>query len=120
MWIVSNNSYISVVENRNNRDYFVVRARIKGDLENFFAGEKIEVHETSDSDYRFRTFVKKTDFITQMSENINKINYTNFKDSVKEIDRKSWYTKIWYIMYDVQERLYQTKAEWLNYYDKKF
>jgi hypothetical protein len=66
MWIVTNNSYLSVVEDKNNKNNFVVRARIAGDLQNFFTDQEIKIYETDDSDYRFRTFVSKIDFVVYL------------------------------------------------------
>ena len=33
MWVFLNNSFLSIVENRNNKDELLVRSRIKGDVE---------------------------------------------------------------------------------------
>jgi hypothetical protein len=119
MWIVSNDSFISVVEDQTNPDLFVIRARISGDLENFFQDTSIVVHETEDSDYRFRCFVTKEVFVKQITSNINSIDYTNFKNSVLEKDRKIWYTRIWSIMFYVQEQLYERKEKWWETYRVK-
>jgi hypothetical protein len=118
MWIVTNNSYLSIVENRNDSTQFVVRARIRGDLENFF-GPDVDVIETENSDYRFRVFIDKAVVKSRMIDNINSIDYFNFKDSVKSKDRKTWYTRIWGVMYDVQEDLYGSQKWWETYYNAK-
>jgi hypothetical protein len=117
MWIVTNKSFLSVVENRDNKNQFVVRARVSGDLEEFF-GHNIKVIETTNSDYRFRVFVDKAVFKSKMMNSINNIDYFNFKDSVKDYERKSWYTKIWSIMFQVQESLYESRW-WEKYYNGK-
>ena len=36
MWIFLNNSFLSMVENRNNKEELLVRSRIKGDIEKVF------------------------------------------------------------------------------------
>lgn len=120
MWIVTNKSFLSAVQDRNDTNKFVVRARVKGDLESFF-GSDIKVLETDNSDYRFRTFVDLELFKTKMIEEINSIDYSNFKDSVKDYERYGWYTQIWSVMYRVQENLYGVQKWWENYryYDKK-
>lgn len=105
MWIVTNKSFLSVVQDRKNPDKMVVRARVKGDLESFF-GSDIKVLETDDSDYRFRTFVHRTVLKGKMLEEINSIDYSNFKNSVEDDERYGWYTQIWSVMYRVQENLY--------------
>jgi hypothetical protein len=114
MWIVTNESFLSIVQNRDNPDEFVVRARIDGDIEEFL-GRDFTVLETSDSDYRFRAFVPKSVVKVKMMDQINSINYDNFKDSVKDFERKDWYTQIWTVMYRVQEAIYGTQNWWTNY-----
>jgi hypothetical protein len=118
MWIATNKSFLSVVENSKNKNQFVVRARVDGDLEEFF-GYDIDVIESADSDYRFRVFVDKAIFKHKMMDNINSIDYFNFKDSVKDFERKTWYMKIWHIMFQVQESLYESGKWWERYYNAK-
>jgi hypothetical protein len=118
MWIVTNKSFLSAVQDRLDPNIFVVRARIRGDLETFF-GDGIKVIKTEDSDYRFRVFVNKSVFKLKMMEHINSIDYTNFKDSVETKERKTWYMQIWYVMYRVQESLYGKQRWWEQYYNAK-
>lgn len=120
MWIVTNKSFLSIVEDRNDNSMFVVRARISGDLEKFFDGENVKVIESSDSDYRFRVFASKDLVRQKLVESINSINYSNFKNSVKDYERKSWYTRIWHIMFDVQEKIFGPQKWWETaYYNDK-
>lgn len=118
MWIITNKSFMSIVQNIQDPEQFVVRARIKGDLEEFF-GDSIIVIETDDSDYRFRTFVSRDEFKNKIIENINSIDYSNFKNSVKDKERYGWYTQIWSVMYRVQENLYGIQQWWAHYYNVK-
>jgi hypothetical protein len=118
MWIVTNKSFLSAVQDRDNPNGLVVRARIRGDLESFF-GNEIQVLETEDSDYRFRVFVDKALFKVKMMNSINSIDYTNFKDSVKDKERKTWYSQIWSVMFRVQETLYGMTNWWETYHNAK-
>ena len=70
MWIVMNDSFISAVEDRNNKMNLVVRARVREDLENAFPGLKNEIIESTDSDYRFRLFMAKQFFCGVMNTKI--------------------------------------------------
>ncbi len=36
MWVFLNNSFLSIVENRNNKEELLVRSRIKGDIEKVY------------------------------------------------------------------------------------
>ena len=43
MWIVLNNSFLSIVKNRNNDDELLVRARVKGDIEKIFSNADVSL-----------------------------------------------------------------------------
>ena len=57
MWVFLNNSFLSIVENRNNKDELLVRSRIKGDIEKVFPDS--DVFEMESSDYKYRSYIKK-------------------------------------------------------------
>lgn len=114
MWIITNKSFLSIVEDRNRPNVMVVRARIRGDIEDFF-GKDVLVFETEDSDYRFRSFISRSLFKDEMVKHINNIDYDNFKNSVKDDQRYSWYTRIWWVMHEVQENLYGISRWWEKY-----
>lgn len=119
MWIVTNKSYLSIVEDRNDENLFVVRARIQGDIEEFFDNPNIRVIESEDRDYRFRVFADKKLVKDKLLEKLNNIDYSNFKNSVESEERKRWYTRIWSVMFDVQEDLYGQQKWWEQYYNAK-
>ena len=52
-----NNSFLSIVDNRNNKDELLVRARIKGDIENIF--NDVETFEDETADYKYRAFISR-------------------------------------------------------------
>jgi len=106
MWIVMNDSYISAVQDRNNKMNLVVRARVREDLENAFPSLKQDIIESTDSDYRFRLFMTKQFLCGVMNTKIMNIDYDNFKNSVKQNWRHDAYLAIWSIMYKVQQNLY--------------
>lgn len=117
MWVFMNDAFFSVVKDREVETGVVVRARIRGDLENVF-GSNHSVMETEDSDYRFRMFLDQEFVANVIAERVGNINYDNFKNSIdkRDFERKSYYTKVWSVMFDWQERLYQrTNHWWLNY-----
>ena len=103
MWLVLDNSFLSIVKDRDNEDRLLVRARLKGDIEKIFP--EAEVIEGAGSDYKYRAFIKRDTVSTHLLEKINTINYTNFKNKVasNDKDRALTYSKIWSIMYQKQE-----------------
>ena len=93
MWIQFNNAFLSIVENRDNKLQLLVRARIKGDIEKIFP--EADVFEDESADYKYRTFISKAKVAARMMLKMTEINYDNFKNSVKEDDRKSSYNNVW-------------------------
>ena len=54
MWVVLNNAFFSIVQNENNEEELLVRARVKGDIEKIFP--KANVFEDNYADYKYRAF----------------------------------------------------------------
>lgn len=116
MWIVTNKSYMSIVQDNVDPSLLLVRARIRGDIETFLDNDpRYVVIEMDNSDYRFRAWVDREVVKEKMLKEINNINYDNFKNSVKEKERKAWYTRIWSVMFQVQESLYGVQEWWKSY-----
>lgn len=107
MWIVMNDSFISIVEDRNDESKVVVRARVREDLLNTFPDKLDHLIETSDSDYRFRMFLDRDYVSDRMMNKIQDIDYYNFKSSIPSTERWRYkaYEKIWAVMFDIQELL---------------
>ena len=107
MWVFLNDSFFSIVQHREKNNVVVVRARIKGDLENVF-GHEHGVFDTKESDYKFRMFLNKEYVSKVLQEKVMAIDYGNFKDSIKknDTDRKSAYMYVWSVMNGWQEKLY--------------
>ena len=93
MWIQFNNAFLSIVENREKTIELLVRARVKGDIEKVFP--EADVFEDNNADYKYRAFISKAKVAERMVLKVTEINYDNFKNSVKEIERKNVYSNIW-------------------------
>jgi hypothetical protein len=93
MWIQFNNAFLSIVENRENTTELLVRARVKGDVEKVFP--EADVFEDNNADYKYRAFISKAIVAEKIMLKVTEINYDNFKNSVKEIERKKIYGNIW-------------------------
>jgi hypothetical protein len=92
MWICFNDAFISVVAS-DLPDELMVRARNGEHLKNLFPDAKVII--TPHNDYRFRIFVKKETFAAMVVDRIGEINYTNFKNSVKENRLHDLYLQFW-------------------------
>lgn len=101
MWVMRNDAFVSVVQDRDMPDQLWCRARLRGDLERFFKRYEdcIEVVQTDDADYRFRCCVDRPMLKQVLSDTVDGIDYTNFKSSIaqgKAGDRRhDWYMKVW-------------------------
>ena len=93
MWIQFNNAFLSIVENRDNKLELLVRARVKGDIEKVFP--EANVFEDDNADYKYRAFISKANVAAKMMLKMTEINYDNFKNSVKEFERKNAYSNVW-------------------------
>lgn len=115
MWIFTNNAFFSIVEDRDNIDMVVVRARVQGDLQRAF-GNDHEIIESEDSDYRFRVFLDREYVANTIKNNVMNIDYDNFKNSIDKDDktRKSYYHDVWDVMNRWQEGVFG--GSWISKY----
>ena len=100
MWIFTSKSFISVVQKPGDTDLLTVRARIKGDIEAVFPGAKVEVNKGTD--YKYRAKVPRQDVATALHDQVMALNYSNFKNTVKENKHHSAYMDVWSAMYRAQ------------------
>ena len=103
MWIFSKEAYLSVVEDKTNPDMLLVRARVKGDIEKHFP-DSITT-ETPDADYLYRASIPRQEVATAIALIATGIDYSNFKNSVKDHRRAKFYAEVWAAMYKMQDEL---------------
>ena len=109
MWLVLNNSFLSVVALRRTKNMLLVRARQEQDLRNVFPDAAITV--TPKRDYAFRTVVSRKAMKQAMAAEIDRIDYDNFKDSVPENARHDAYLDVWTSMLMWSRGAYGPKDE---------
>jgi hypothetical protein len=101
-----NDAFLSCAQDRKDPDMLCVRARVAGDITRAFDGKVAEVRSHPGSDYAFRAWVTKDQLKAALQAAVDKIDYTNFKSSVREEDRHDAYMDIWAVMNKLQhERL---------------
>ena len=95
MWIVLNNSFLSIVKNRNDKNELLVRARVSGDIKKVFIDA--DVFEDANADYKYRSYLDRKVVANAISEELMNINYDNFKSSVSKDDnmRNTAYMNVW-------------------------
>ena len=103
MWVMLNDAFLSIVENRNNKSELLVRARVKGDLERVFTNVDTFVDDAAD--YKYRAFIAREVVEKVIASKVADINYPNFKGSVSSEDHKrhNAYMRVWSEMNKIQE-----------------
>ena len=107
MWLVTTRGFYSVVENHDDPEGLLVRARVREDLESLadlIPG--LGVEETPERDYRFRAAVTRDAWATAAAELAREIDYPNFKNAVAErqgSSRAHVYSGVWGILLRLQE-----------------
>ena len=100
MWIMLNDAFLSLVSKDCPRDSLLVRARRKGDIERIFPDAKVT--RTPDADYLFRAVVKRTEIASALAGEVRRVNYDNFKDSVRNRKLHDAYLRVWTAMSSLQ------------------
>lgn len=102
MWLCLNDSFLSIVSKECSRDELLVRARRPGDIERIFPDAK--VIETTNTDYQFRARIKKVFVEAALVEEVKRISYGNFKDSVSDTPLHNAYLRVWTAMSSLQPK----------------
>lgn len=84
MWIFTQRGFLSIVRHAEKENVLTVRSRFKGHIETIFPGAIVQDGAGTDYEYRSELPAKKvSEAIARM---IEEIEYSNFKDSLKEGD----------------------------------
>lgn len=98
MWLMTTDGFFSAVQDRDEPGSVLVRARVRGDLEQLAETLDTTVLETPDADYPFRVRVSKADWGGYVASCAEGIDYDNFKNAVgarQGHDRADVYLDIW-------------------------
>ena len=102
MWLLTTQGFYSVVEDRDDPRWLLVRARTRADLEALRAQiEDIEVFEKPEADYRWRARVLREQWLAAVAQLAAGVDYPNVKDAVHERQgprRSSLYMKVWLVL----------------------
>ena len=102
MWICLNNAFLSAVAKDCAADELLVRARVKNHITNVFPDAKVKTSDNTD--YRFRAVVKRDAIAKALADQVKCIQYPNFKDSVRDDNLHSAYSRVWSAMYTLQSK----------------
>lgn len=112
MWIFTKQGFFSIVQDKNDENYLIVRARVKGDIETLMNNNAAllngyPIEEDAGSDYRYRVRMERDVAEDFLLSAVQEIDYTNYKAAVHTVDdrRSIYYGMIWSIMADMQEHI---------------
>lgn len=101
MWVCLSNCFLSIVQPDPSKDVLRVRARRKGDIERVFPDAKVE--RTPGRDYLYRAHIGRVIVKKAMMEEVGRIDYDNFKNSVSDNRLHDAYAATWSTMARLQE-----------------
>jgi hypothetical protein len=102
MWIFISDAFFSIVEDGQQANKLLVRARFKGHIERVFPQAKVS--ETPESDYRYRTSLPRMVVTEAIAHKVAEIDYGNFKDSIKFSNPLHEAAgQVWNVMYQAQQ-----------------
>lgn len=104
MWLITSNSFVSIVEHLDDPDLLIVRGRFKGDAARFLGVPAAREQETPDADYRFRIATKREVVERAVVRAVRRVTYPNFKDSIREAWRKALAMRVWSIFHAAQQQ----------------
>ena len=99
MWLFTSDGFVSIVADKNDPqgDRLLVRSRDKMHITNVFPDA--EVFSKQPSDYQWRAWVSRKDVKNAVSKYVDKLNYTNFKNSIVDDKYHDACIDVWDAMY---------------------
>lgn len=96
MWIFTNGGFVSIVENKDDTAIVIVRARTRNHLESFILEDLVpRIFVEPFSDYNYRIEMSRGELLACLTKEVERINYVNFKNSVKDAMLKAFYSVVW-------------------------
>ena len=96
MWVMLSDSFLSIVAHRGRPKFLLVRARRSEDITVVFP--EARVIEGKGSDYEFRAVIRRRVVEDAIAGEVRRIDYDNFKNSVREPARHDVYLSVWSTM----------------------
>lgn len=94
MWILTRESFLSIVRDRGASDRLLVRGRIAEDISRLWPDA--DIIGTPEADYGFRSSIPESRVIEAITEELKAITYTtDFKGGVRDRSRHDAYLAVW-------------------------
>jgi hypothetical protein len=107
MWVLLNDSFLSIVAHNDQPGVMLVRARRRADIKAVFP--QVKIIANGGADYEFRAEVDRRDVEAALVGEVRRIDYGNFKDSVRDRFRHDLYLRIWSTLMQLAPRRRQRR-----------
>jgi hypothetical protein len=95
--------FYSVVEHRDQPGNLLIRARVRGDLENLEPLiDGLQILDTPEGDYGYRATITRADWQAAVAVMASEVTYPNVKDAVVDDHRHDVYANAWLALRDLQ------------------
>jgi hypothetical protein len=103
MWLLMNDSMLSVIASDKDESLLVVRARRPGDIRRVFGADVEEIYIPG-RDYQVRAFLPRQRVASVIADRLLSTPYFNFKDSVgpQDDDLHDAYVSVWRTLAAIQ------------------
>jgi tetratricopeptide (TPR) repeat protein len=101
MWLFTQYGFYSVVAQPNEDDQYLVRSRVRNDLENLKSLAQLnnEILENAGTDYRYRLILSGEEWSRALGSLGAAIDYSNFKERIGELPdqrgKSAFYQQVW-------------------------
>ena len=102
MWLYTNQGHLSVVEDKNDSNKVIVRARNQDALSAF---AQYIIEYTPKGDYKYRVNIEKTEFIEWFTHYTLNMGYGNFKDNLYTTGMDEQQRMVFYSVYECAHKL---------------
>lgn len=108
MWVFTKSGFVSCVKHRDKPDTILVRARLREQLEAFIGpNNAANIYEDDRADYPIRVDLGLVEFKYLLLEQVDAIDYPNFKSSIPHTDEGRRYCSachnVWFAMRKMQD-----------------
>lgn len=83
MWVFTESGFVSVIRHHSEAGKLVIRARDHQSLEGVANAIGLDIEPTPGSDYPYRAVAVDSAFVTWLSKQVMRIDYTNYKDRME-------------------------------------
>ena len=106
MWLFTQRGFISAVQDSQDKNTILVRARDKKTLEFISELYEKEVLRTPNNDYPYRVIVSREQFANFLTTEVDMLDYSNYKSRLEAVRGDEYYyaaAHVWHTMHEVED-----------------